>query len=241
MDGPPQVDVQADYVATRNSPLLPQTEIDYRNSLSLAGDQSREVCYYRSSEEPVLGEIIDYPIMGGIVSKETAQSDLTHQLPKRKHTMFRRRSKSLPPRPPTFVLPRQSTSPLKRTVSDHPQAFAEQPTQGSQDPPNPPPTEQDPESQRPSIQTVPSSPPYDEDEKSVIDDRRTKTPMLRLPTPSLMPEESPGKYGMDVEPTPLRNNEYNEQPIPRARPKSGTGAQIFQVRCPSFASLRRQY
>ena len=231
---PSSLDLHASNVTTTHSPLLPQAEVGYNHSPSLAIHQSPSIYYSRVSEGTASANIIHSFIMGGSTSKETPPSDITHQPPRRKHTIFRRRSKSLPPRPPTFVFPPENISNSTHTVSNHPQPVAEQPTQDSHDSSNPTSTGQDAESQQPSIQTVPSTPPYEEGEKPHCDDHRTETPLLRLPTPSLMPEESPGKYGMDPKATPLRNT---EQLVPRTRPKSGTGAQIFQVRCLFYLPL----
>ncbi|KAL9094509.1 MAG: hypothetical protein Q9165_003068 [Trypethelium subeluteriae] len=224
---PPSLKLETVDSTKRNSPLLPQTAPIYHNH-TLPRDPAELPHLSPVSEGAHTSSTVDLPIMGGSVSKDTKQSNAPNQPVRRKHTIFRRHSNSppsAPPGPPTFTFP--SLKPLDKPKADErSQPVLQQPTQDSHDSSNPTSAERELDSQQPSIHTPPSTPPYDAEEKQPSDELRVETPKLRLPTPSLMPEESPGKYGMSAESTPLRN----EQVMARKRPKSGTGAQIFQVR-----------
>ncbi|KAI9663882.1 MAG: hypothetical protein M1821_007372 [Bathelium mastoideum] len=229
MSRPPSLNLQGSNAAVQeHSPLLPQTAPGCHNYTSPTDDPTVVPRYSPLSEGLVSTSIVELPIMGASGSKGTSSSDNSKPPTRRKHTVFRRQSKSLPPRPPTFTFPpSESAATSTQNVSNHVQTVSQQPTQESHESSNPTSVGQEPESHQPSIQTLPSTPPYDEEEKPGTDEQRLETPMLRLPTPSLVPEESPGKYGMDTESTPLRNEQF----VPRPRPKSGTGAQIFQDAC----------
>lgn len=230
---PPSLDLEIRNGSTRwNSPIPPQTAPAYHRHRSPRGYQSEPPRYSPVTEEPSTASTTDLPIMGTSGSKDNAQSDDPHQPSRRKHLIFRRHSKSPAPRPPTFTFPPPEIASKTGDDGEHAQPVNEEPSQDSHESSNPTSTAQEAESQQPSIQTLPSTPPYDAAEEQDKSKHRTPTPVLRLPTPSLMTEESPGKYGMSAESTPLRNEPF----VPRPRPKSGTGVQLFKVRL-SFSCI----
>ena len=233
---PPSLNLEASNGVTRwNSPLLPQTAPVYPRHPSPGGNQLEISRYSPLSEGPVTASATDLPNMGITVSKENTPPEDSHQPSRRKHLIFRRHSKSPPPRPPTFNFPPSKPATQTKDDNEYAPPIKEQPTQDGHESSNPTTVGQETESQQPSIQTLPSTPPYDAGEEPSTNKHRIRTPMLRLPTPSLMPEESPGKYGMGVESTSLRHEPFT----PRTRPKSGTGAQLFKVR-PPLSSFHSQ-
>ena len=232
---PPLLKLETSNRATEwDSPLLQRTAPLQTNVVSPNGSRPELPLYSPLSEGPATTSTASLPNMGIGLSKETTQSDDQHQSGKKKYRIFKRASKSPAPRPPSFTFPPSKPASEPQEESKDAQSLKEQPILDSQESSNPNSAGQESQSQKTSIQSSPSTSSFDVVEKRGEGEHDTGTPVLRLPTPSLMPEESPGQYGMSDESTTLRS----EHAMTRPRPKSGTGAQIFKVRFPYSSSPR---
>ncbi|KAI9706156.1 MAG: hypothetical protein M1820_004917 [Bogoriella megaspora] len=217
---PPDLKLASSNGATTwTSPLLPRTA-PIQSTRTIAERDTSNILPHSAT----LGDTeFDLPIMGNNPSKDTTELEGA-QPPRRKHTVFRRYAKSPPPPVPSQKAQSQTQSEAKPEVRE-PRIITQQPTQASHDSSNPNSAGDDSsQSHQQTPSTAPTSPAVETEEKKEDNRGRAKTPMMRLPTPSLMQEESPGQYGMGAESTPQRD----EQLMPRVRPRSGTGADLFK-------------